>query len=225
MPLSDTEKEKLREAEILKNEIRKELQPPKPESGLSDFSKQALLLLVGFSLTTVAGGILTTYWKARDLRNQRSYLVEQRALDKASATIERTAKEVAATLAASDDVLTTYLVEDMNQKEVERRWDNWTQTSRNWRVNSEVLSVEIATTFSNKQIDEIFEEIKLKRKLLGNDITNLPRDKKNIAADKKLKCELKDSNDLRNEIAVLLHNCSAAMTDLTKHGLVDQTFR
>jgi hypothetical protein len=109
MPLSDVEKEKILESETLKDEIRKTLQPPQPTSRLSDFQKQALLLLIGFTLTTVAGGLLTVWWKTRDSNNQRAYLAQQRALDKAYTIIDKTAKEVAATIAACDDVLTTYL--------------------------------------------------------------------------------------------------------------------
>lgn len=71
MPLSDIEKEKIRDIEILKDEIRKELQPQQPTSRLSDFQRHIILLFIGFGLTTFAGGVLTAWWKSQDSENQR----------------------------------------------------------------------------------------------------------------------------------------------------------
>lgn len=220
MPLSDIDKEKIRESETLKDEIRKVLQPAQPESQLSEFKKQTLLLLIGFALSTIAGGILADYWKTRESKNQRSYLAQQRALDKAYSIIDKTAKEVATTVAAADDVLTTCYGDEWTQKEIDERRENWVRTSRNWRVNSQVLSVEIASTFSSQEIDQMFQQIVQKRKLLGNIIINLPKGKKAMEADKGLKGELEDANTLKLEIADLLQKCSAGMTALLKQGAI-----
>jgi len=220
MPLSDAEREKIREAEILKAEIRKELKSLEPSGHLSDFQKQALLILIGFLLTTVAGGLLTAFWKARDLSNQRSYLAQQRALDKAYAVTDKTVKEVAATIAAADDVLAIYYWPGWTPKEIEEHRENWQRTSRNWRVNSQVLSVELAAIFANPEIDQMFQEIILKRRSLGNIIVNLPREKKEIESDKDLPPNLTEANKLKLEIVDLLHKCGRAMTAQTKQGLV-----
>src|SRR5712692_3583450 len=108
MTLTDTEKEKIRDAELLKDDIRKELHPPTPDSSFSGFQQQLILLLLGFFLTAVVGGALTAWWKSRDAKNQRQYLAEQRALDKTYSLIAKTSQEVATTIAAADDVLAGY---------------------------------------------------------------------------------------------------------------------
>lgn len=218
MPLSDAEKERIREAEILKDEIRKELQPPKLTSGLSDFKKQASLLVIGFFLTTAAGGALTAWWKARDSSNERSYIAQRGALDKTYGIIDKTAKEVALTIAAADDVLATYYGDEWTAKEIEERRANWTNASRNWRVNCQVLAEEIHATFSNPEIDQIFEQIVDKRRVLGNYITNLPRGKR--GSKQELREQLREANQLKLEIIELLHTLGARMTVLAKQGMV-----
>jgi hypothetical protein len=220
MALSDAEIENIRESETLKDEIRKLLQPAQPESRLSDFAKQLLLLIIGFALTAGVGGGLTYYWKARELKNQRSYLEERHALDKASAIIDKTAKEVATTVVAADDVLATYYPNEWTQEEISERRKNWVATSRNWRTNAQLLSVDIASTFSSADINQLFLQIMQKRTKLGNIITNLPRTKSEIAADKTLKQELDDGNALKLEIIDLLHKCSDDMTSLARQGAI-----
>jgi hypothetical protein len=219
--LSDAEKERIRESETLKAEIRKELEPSSPPSRLSDFQKQTLLLLLGFVLTTVAGGLLAAFWKSRDSTNQRSYLAQQRAIDKKYALVDKTAKEVAITVAAADDVLITYYGEEWSTKQIDERRTNWERTSRNWRVNSQVLSEELAAAFSTPEIAQSFQEIMQKRTLLGNAITNLPKGKKEIESDKNLKQELDDANKLKLKIIDLLHKCGSAMTVEAKQVAID----
>jgi hypothetical protein len=219
MPLSDHEREKIRDAEVLKDEIRKEFQHQQPTSRLSDFQKQALLLLIGFCLTTLAGGLLTAWWKSRESSNQRAYLAQQRALEKTYAIIDRTAKEVAVTIAAADDVLATYYGDDWSPKEIEEREDNWARTSRNWRINSEVLSAELAALFPAKDIEQLFQEIIQKRKLLGNIVVNLPRRNRKLLSEKEfqaLKVNLENANKLKLGIVDLLHRCASAMNAQTR---------
>lgn len=212
MPLSDPEKERIRNTEVLKDEIRKELSEAKNDSGLSDFQKQLILLILGFVLTAVVGGWLTSLWKDRDSKNQRQYLARQRALDKAYSLMERASKETATTIAAADDVLATYQGDDWPSKEVDERWENWTKTSRFWRANSEVLRAEMAANFTDQQIAATFTDIINKRRQVGNDIFNLPRDKKAIKSDEKLKKELDDVIDLNNKIIELLQKCDSLIT-------------
>lgn len=207
MPLSDAEKERIRETEALKDEIRKELPQAKSDSGLPDLWKQLILLVVGFLLTAVVGGCLTAFWKDRDSKNQREYLARQRALDKAYSLVERASKETATTIAAADDILATYQGDDWTSKDVDERRENWTKTSRTWRVNCQVLRAEMAANFPNQQIVTVFDEIIKKRRQLGNGIFNLPRDKKAIKPDEDLKKEVDDAIDLNNKIIDLLEKC------------------
>jgi len=191
MPLSHRERDKIREAEILKAEIRKELQREEPASRLSEFQKQIWLLVIGSLLTIVVGGSLTYWWKSRE-----------------------------ETIAAADDVLSTYYDQGWTQKEIDERRENWTHTSRNWWVNSHVLSEEIAATFSNHEIDQSFQQIVNKRKQLGNIIMNLPRGRNQAATEKELENQVDAAIKLKLEIVELLHKCSADMTALARKGAV-----
>jgi len=220
MPLSLRERDKIREAEILKAEIRKELQREEPASRLSEFQKQIWLLVIGSLLTIVVGGSLTYWWKSRESDNQRAYLAQQRALDRTYGLINKIAKELAQTIAAADDVLSTYYDQGWTQKEIDERRENWTHTSRNWWVNSHVLSEEIAATFSNHEIDQSFQQIVNKRKQLGNIIMNLPRGRNQAATEKELENQVDAAIKLKLEIVELLHKCSADMTALARKGAV-----
>jgi len=212
MPLTPDEREKARDIGLLANEIRQALNPPRTDSKISDFAKQVILLILGFVLTTLTGGALTAWWKARDSENQRHYLEKQKALDRAYSLISQTSKEVATTVAAADDVLATYEGEDWTAKEVEERRDNWNKTSRNWRISDHVLRAQIAPTFSDSTIKTEFDDIIKKRRLLGNDIINLPRGKKAIEADKNLDNEREHALKLIQEITGLLYDCVDRMT-------------
>jgi uncharacterized protein YfcZ (UPF0381/DUF406 family) len=122
--------------------------------------------------------------------------------------------------AAADDVLSTYYGDEWTEKEIAERRENWVHTSRNWRTNAQILSVDIGSIFSNSEINQTFRQIMQERTALGNMITNLPRGKKDIAADKTLKQELEDANALKLAIIDLLHKCSADMTTLAKQGTI-----
>src|SRR6266702_1717540 len=104
MPLSDPERQHIIEVEELKDEMRRLLQAETSQSSWSRFWQHpAILLILGFLFTGVAGAWLTSYWKQSEWDNQQDYLVAQRSLDRKSAVIEATFKEVAAPSASAED--------------------------------------------------------------------------------------------------------------------------
>src|SRR5207248_295008 len=140
MPLSDAERDHIIDVERLKEEIRRTLQPESNQSKWSKFWQHpAILLVLGFICTGIAGSGLTYLWKHRDWKNQQAYLLEQRSFDRKTALIESTFREVATTTAAGEDLLSTYYGENWTEKDVEERWENWKRTSLNWRIQSKVL--------------------------------------------------------------------------------------
>jgi hypothetical protein len=215
MSLSDVEREKILDAELLKDEIRKELEPPTPavvESAWSKFfAHPATLLALGFILTTLVGSWLTYYWKHRDWKNQQSYLTQQRALDKKYALIDATFKEVSLTLAAGEDVLATFYTDNWTTTEIEERRTNWQKTSRNWRVASKVLRQNLAVHFTDPHVQESFKDIIGQRKELGNTITNLPRSDPKVRSNEKVLSTVQQANSQSNHILDLLHQCGALM--------------
>jgi len=213
MFLSDAEREKIRDAEIFKDEIRKVLLPPPPaESTWSKFfAHQATLLVLGFMLTTLVGSWFTYFWKQRDWKNQQSYLTQQRALDKKYALIDSTFKEVSLTLAAGEDVLATYYTENWASGEIDEHRANWLKTSRNWRVASKVLAQNLAVNFRDPQIRELFKDIVAHRKDLGNIIWNLPRSDPKVRSDECVLEKVREANSRSNHILDLLHDCGTRM--------------
>jgi hypothetical protein len=209
MPLTEAEKEKIIETEILRNEIQRNLKPQ--ESGLSDFQKQLALLLIGFFCTAVVGGTLTYWWKQREWINEQKYLKAQRALDRRYALIEKTFKEVASTLAGADDELQTFYGDKWTPKELESRRDYWDKTSRDWRVNSQVISQDLAVNFVNAEIQQHFQEIVNERRVLGRSVINLLTEKKNADSDKDLEKKLRDAQAHIEDISKKLHECGALM--------------
>lgn len=174
MPLSNDERARIIEIVALRAAVESTIGAAGKKSKLSGFSRQVILLLLGFLFTTGAGGVLTYYWKQREWHNQRSYLAQQRVLDKKYSVIDRTFNEVATTTAAADDVLWIYLSGNLSQKDVTERMNNWYKTSRNWRVQSKILNATLASTFRDQEIAETFKQIVDKRWELGNAIMNLP---------------------------------------------------
>lgn len=213
MALSPDERSRILEAQVLKAEVDSELNGLKPKRKLSDFGKQIILLIVAFVLTTVLGGILTYVWKQRDWHNQQSYLAQQRALDKKYAVIDRTFKEVAITTSAAEDVLWIYYSDQLSQKDIDERMANWYKSSRDWRVQSKILSASLAGNFKDQDIGKTFDDIVSKRRLLGNAIMNLPKvtAKKRPITDK-VKPNLESANDLINQTTDLLQKCGSLMT-------------
>lgn len=217
MPLSPDEIEKIKETESLREDIRKTLRPPE-RSRLSDFQRQLVMLFLGFLLTSVVGGVLTFYWKKKESDNQRTYLAARQNLEKQYAVMNSTAQEVATTVAAVDDVLSTYYDNEWSQTEIDERRKNWNSTSRTWRIKAELLNVEIDSAFSDTEINALFQQLVHKRTVLGNMITNLPRSKDKIAADKTLARELDAANTCKGELVDLLKKCCAAMTAAVRQG-------
>jgi len=216
MPLSESEREKIREGEILKTEIRRELQQ-EPRNSISQFFQhQAVLLILGFILTTLVGSWLTYFWKQRDWANQQSYLAAQRALDKKYSISDKTFREVAITIAAAEDVLATYYGGNWSLKDIEERKENWHKTSRDWRVSSKVLRENLAANFANPDVESTFVVIIDKRRQLGIGIANLPKRTKAADITDTAQNQIKELNDLAVEITKLLRQCGASMTAETK---------
>jgi hypothetical protein len=213
MPLTDAERNHIIEMEEFKDELRRLLQNESPRSKLSQFWQHpAVLLVLGFLCTGAAGAWLTSYWKQSEWNNQQDYLVTQRSLDRKSALIEATFKEVSSTTAAADDLLATYYG-DWTHKDVEERWDNWKKTSLTWRIQAKVLTARLAANFSNKDVQKQFEEIVDGRRQLGNIIVNLPRPMRNKKIGKNRMAEVRAATKLINEISDRLSECGFLMAE------------
>ena len=211
--LSAEDKQKIREAEQLKKEVRKELQEQPEGLAVSAFFKhQAVLLILGFVFTTCVGSWLTYYWKKRESANEQSRLARQELLQKQYKLIDSVIGSVSQTNTAAEDVLENYPWTGLKEKEIQEIKGNWIQRSREWRVKSKVLRQNLAISFSNSEILGSFEKIIEKRRQLGRSITNL-------LAGETAK-EAKDDHDMAlkliNDMDQMLRTCGGLMADETR---------
>jgi hypothetical protein len=194
MPLTPDERDRIRETETLKAEIRKELAVEPTASSISKFfSHPAILLIFGFFLTGIVGSALTSYWSDRQWSNQQSYLERQRLLEKKFDLIDQTIKAIAETNTAAEDVLATSFWAGWQKEEITERRARWETSSHEWRVASKSLYPKLEIYFTNPDIPSTFNNIMVNRNQLGNKITNLlagkipPGTPANTLADEALK--------------------------------------
>ena len=166
------------ERQELKKTILNELKPPKSKIG--SFAKHpAILLVLGFLLTTGLGTLLTSNWQSREWSRQQLQLAQQRKLDQKYALADDFNKAISETIASADDILNLFKSDWDNQtlaKEEPERMAYWRQTSRNWRVASKIFITKLAAYFDDPQAKELFQEIILKRRRIGNNINRLLAD-------------------------------------------------
>jgi hypothetical protein len=215
--LTDDEKERITEAERFRREVREQLGIDSTrENGLSRVLKHpAFLLMLGFLLTGLVGGCLTEYWKNEEAKNQRSYLLQQRLLDKRYELFGKTFNAVAKTTTAAEDILASQTWGRWSPAEIREFKSHWIATSREWRVSSKILDQELAIYFANPEIRATFDQIIEKRLEMGNDITNLLRSSESPTGDATTR---KAALDLNNEIDSLLHKCGTLMTSEAAPG-------
>jgi hypothetical protein len=205
------------ERELLKTEILRDLkQGPTGSSAL--FKHPAMLLLLGFVLTTLAGGWLTFNWQSREWYNQQLYIARQRELDRKYAITDEVAKDVGESITAADDVLAMFFWEGTRftrkTREAEAR-SYWQQSSRAWRINSSSLAPKLAAHFRKGEVRYLFDVIVDKRTLTGNKITNLLVDldtlRPTVLTDPEIQRRAKEALGLQNELRGHLRELTMVM--------------
>ncbi len=223
MPLSEEERANIRERELLKSEIRAELWEKPAEGHLSKFFRhEAILLMIGFGLTTLAGGYLADKWRQGSWLNQQKYLFQQRKLDKRYQLIDEFIRSISETNTAAEDLLSLYSFDERwTARDFDERQSYWQTTSRKWRTNSKVLRVKLGAYFTNRQIQTVFEDIVDSRRRLGNIIRNLhPNELKAALSEpnsraglkEKTKAQRDEALDLIERMTKLVHQCASMMT-------------
>jgi hypothetical protein len=127
-------------------------------------------------LTTGVGTAITWLYQSREWNRQQAYLSQQRYLEEKKAIADEVTKAIAETVSASDDILSLYYwnTVDNSSSEVDnKRMENWEQTSLKWRTSLYTLPAKLRIYYRDKQIQLILGEIIKKRNRVGNDIENL----------------------------------------------------
>jgi hypothetical protein len=208
--LTNDERERIIEIERFRAEIREQLDAGGKKTGWYEWlAHPALLLVAGFVLTGVIGEKLTQHWKNEEAINQRTYLQQQRLLDKRYELLERTLSAVAQTNTAAEDILASRTWPNWSAGERREFKSRWQTTSREWRISSTILHQELGVYFANHQIPQTFGEIEDVREYLGNEITNLTRSGKLIKKDQET--FMNQAHQHRDQIKSLLVKCGTLM--------------
>ncbi|HEX8266947.1 MAG TPA: hypothetical protein VF596_16205 [Pyrinomonadaceae bacterium] len=164
--------------ESLKKEILNDTNSQ--EAKIAALSKNpAVLLILGFILTTGIGTFFTWIYQSGEWSRQQKYLNQQRNFDEKKDLVDETTKAIAEMIAAADDALSIFYWNDNNKivsKEDINRKEKWEQNSLNWRTSMYTLPPKLKTYFRNSEIETKFGEIVEQRKFAGNNIKNLYTD-------------------------------------------------
>ena len=153
----------------------------------------AVLLILGFLLTTGAGSVVTSWWQYEQWSREQHYRAAQQVTKQRSEVMTFTAQSVAQSFTAAEDVLHLSAWEWRKNSDVallKERATNWTAESRKWRTAEKVLLARIAATYPDPRSSQLLEEILKARRFLGNDITNL------LALEDQLKRSAADQKEI-----------------------------
>ena len=223
-------------AEIRKETFKKEILE---ELGMRGFRASvrktaqhpAVLLILGFALTSALGGGLTFLWQNKANAKQESRAAQQRdfeqkqaarqrLIQQKSALIDEVAKAVAETSTAAEDILDAF--ERSNRRAYPERLKYWqSEGSRKWRVASKLLIPKLNSTFRHKQVNACFQTLIGHRSYIGNDIANLEGlharlGWKRMETDKEAEELLAEAHVKINEMAAELETLMSVMADEIK---------
>lgn len=135
----------------------------------------AVLLVLGFLCTGLIGSVVTSWWQYQQWFREQQYRAAADATKERLAVMTLTSESVADSFAAAEDVLQLFAFEWRENSSVmtlKQRAESWQTASRKWRVAEKVLMARIGANYDQKTVEQ-FYTITLRRRRLGNDITNL----------------------------------------------------
>lgn len=148
--------EELQKQELLRDELLKELRPQSKPSGF--FNHPAILLVLGFLLTSGAGAFITSCWQQTQWEQQQLVLARQRALDQKYELANEVAKAVGEHHAAISGVLfaiTHTRDDEVLCRELPTRLSAWHEANRIWLINSSTLLQKLTVHFPHNSGEPI----------------------------------------------------------------------
>jgi hypothetical protein len=143
--------------------------------GRNFFNHPAMLLIIGFFLTSVVGTILTSSWQERDKRKQDARLLKELTLKNKTEVINETSALILQTYSASSDMIAVFQrgeIPEIRQKVLLERMDYWQKASREWRQKYPILERRLKSHFRDTEIHKDFLEVITLRGRLGIEIPN-----------------------------------------------------
>jgi hypothetical protein len=233
---TNDEMEKLRDeivVEIRKESFKKEILSDLEADARNSFWKAAqhpaILLVLGFALTTGLGSFLTYKWQSRANEKQAERQTQQQKYDQDQSTRQRTIQQkyeltdevvraVAETNTAAEDILVAFQWNPKDRRAFPERTKYWQEASRKWRVESKILIQKLVFRFTDQKIGSSFQAIVEKRKDVGVTIEYIQdligekgwkgmQNDSNAAQETK-RCR-KLINEIRDELGVLMREMIA----------------
>jgi hypothetical protein len=228
----DTLEERVRLELLVRAEVeRQSKKEPERATAKEVLQHPATLLLLTFFLTSVCGSILTSWWQYQQWARQQQFRLEEQRTKEQLAVMNLTAQAVAESFASAEDVLHLFAWDwrpDSAVATLAERSAHWTLQSRRWRANEKILVARSQAAFRNKQVSDLLAALLVKRKYLGNDITNLlaiadgrrgqysKDDRKEI--DDLQKSALKNINEVSGRNGILSKLIEAMVDESRKNG-------
>lgn len=160
---------------LLKNRLKKEILEELKSAGSKSeqvFKHPLVLLLCGFFLTTIIGGIFTYYYQSKESKRQREYLIQQKYSDYKLSSIDEVLSAFGEAKVACHNSLKIFIFYPLPKDEDKIILDEWRKTSNKWRSNIDKYKYKLNAHFDNPEIKKTFDEIVDERNFIANDITN-----------------------------------------------------
>lgn len=148
------------ENESFKNEVLKELKEAAQKKS-SAFQHPAILLILGFLLTTGGGTWLTYYWQGQDQQKQRQELAHERAIQQKYEIADQINKAVAEAYTGTHVALALLSSPKSKpgDKQAAEREAYWNQTNRSWIPTSLVLQQKLSINFKGEKALSLYQQI------------------------------------------------------------------
>lgn len=164
--------------ESFKKEILADLEAGSRNSLWRAAQHPAILLVLGFGLTTGLGSFLSYKWQNRSNEKQAERQTQQQKYDQDQSTRQRTIQQkyeltdevvraVAETNTAAEDILVAFQWNPKDRRAFPERTKYWQEASRKWRVESKILIQKLVFRFTDQTIGVFFQQIVDKRKDIG----------------------------------------------------------
>lgn len=217
------------EKDSLKTEILDELKPKK--TLWKKLEHPALLLLIGFVLTTGLGGILTYFWQYKQWKGQQEYIQKQNELERARITQQaiikqkydikdETIRAIAEINTAGEEILISFTWDPKDRRRktgAPNLTKAWREASKNWRINSKIILQKITYRFVNPEISKSFGKMMAVRSEVGNKIASLQnrieQSSEKILKDKSFEAEVYSVNGKLSDFISLSNDLMKAMTE------------
>lgn len=123
-----------------------------------------ILAIIGFFLTGVVGSYLTNKWQIAQWQKEQRYAIWQLSLADRRALSEKVLSSVAANVSTVADVLTLYDWEFKGplatRTETNKRISAWVDRTSRWRAEEEVIGQQLAVTYCDRRIPDVFLTIR-----------------------------------------------------------------